>query len=340
MVLSDFEKKRILFHYREGRRPAEIYAAVRAEGIVCHRQTVVCFLRQFLATGVIVSHQEASKRHSGITDKVLHIVRLAMLADDETTATQLQVLIAYNCGVRVSLSTILKNRQLLGWAFRGSRYYKRIRAINLEKRFRWAVDCLPEIEASGFNDVIWTGEAALSLQSDRRCPHRKRREPAVWLRKSKPKRTTTLKVWAGITKRGVTPIVIFEGTMTSELYIEILKCGLLKFVQTRFPDSHWLAHDNNPFHTSLDTAEFLREEGIQWWKIPPDSSDLNPIENLWYDLQEFVQHVVRPKSKSELVAGIKQFWDTVTAEKCCKYIYHLRKVIPKVIEFGGHCTGY
>lgn len=340
MVLSDFDKKRILFHYREGRRPAEIYAAVRAEGIVCHRQAVVWFLRQFLATGVIVSRHETPERPSRITDQVLHMVRLAVLADEETTATQVRALIAYHCGVRVSLSTILKNRQLLGWAFRGSRYYRRIRPINLEKRFRWAVNYLPEIEASGFNDVIWTGEAALSYQSDRRCPHQKRKEPAVWIRKSKPKQTRTVRVWAGITKRGATPIVLFEGTMTSSLYKEVLKCGLLKFIQTGFPNSHRLAHDNNPFHTSSDTAEFLQEEGICWWKIPPDSSDLNPIENLWYDLQEFVQHFVRPKTKSELIAGIKQFWNTITPEKCCKYIYHLRKVIPRVIEFRGHSTGY
>ena len=335
MVLSDYEKKRILFHYREGRRPAEIYAAVRAEGIKCHRQTIVYFLRQFLATGVIVSHRETSERPSKITDQVLNLVRRAVLADEETTATQLQALIAYNCGVRISLSTILSNRQLLGWAFRGSRYYKRIGAVNLEKRFQWAVHYLPEIEASGFDNVIWTGETTLSLQNERRCPHRKRRDGAV--RKAKPKQTVTVRAWAGISKRGPTPIVIFEGKLTSSLYIEVLKPGLLKFIQTKFPDSHRLAQDNNPVHTSMDSMEFLREKGIHWWRIPPDSTDLNPVENLWYDLQEYVQHMVRPSTKSELVAGITQFWN---AEKCCKYIYHLRRVIPKVIEYGGAGTGY
>ena len=49
---------------------------------------------------------------------------------------------------------------------------------------------------------------------------------------------------------------------------------------------------------------------------------------------------MKPKTKSELVEGIKTFWDTVTIEKCTKYIRHLRKVIPRAIELNGDATGY
>ena len=46
----------------------------------------------------------------------------AMEEDDETTATQLQSKLASD-GVYVSLATILRNRHLLGWIYRGSAYY-------------------------------------------------------------------------------------------------------------------------------------------------------------------------------------------------------------------------
>ena len=49
---------------------------------------------------------------------------------------------------------------------------------------------------------------------------------------------------------------------------------------------------------------------------------------------------VKPKRKEELVEGIKTFWETVTVVKCRKYIGHLKKVIPKVIELQGDATGY
>ena len=37
---------------------------------------------------------------------------------------------------------------------------------------------------------------------------------------------------------------------------------------------------------------------------------------------------------------IKRFWATVDTHKCNKYIDHLNKVIPRVIELDGDATGY
>ena len=79
---------------------------------------------------------------------------------------------------------------------------------------------------------------------------------------------------------------------------------------------------------------------IKWWKTPPESPDLNPIENLWHKLKEFIHGEVKPKSKDEMVSGIEEFWDSVSGEKCRKYIRHLHKVVPKATEVGGEATGY
>ena len=49
---------------------------------------------------------------------------------------------------------------------------------------------------------------------------------------------------------------------------------------------------------------------------------------------------MKPKTKGELVEGIKAFWRTVTMTKCVKYIDHLKKVIPRVIKLEGGATGY
>ena len=82
------------------------------------------------------------------------------------------------------------------------------------------------------------------------------------------------------------------------------------------------------------------EEEINWWKTPPESPDMNPIENFRHELKEYIRRVAKPKSKEELVEGIKEFQRTVDVRKCNKYIGHLRKVVPKVIEVGGNATGY
>ena len=49
---------------------------------------------------------------------------------------------------------------------------------------------------------------------------------------------------------------------------------------------------------------------------------------------------MKPKRKEELIQGIRQFWSTVTVAKCEKYIGHLNKVIPAVIEKEGNATDY
>ena len=88
--------------------------------------------------------------------------------------------------------------------------------------------------------------------------------------------------------------------------------------------------DNDPKHTSAYAQHFMEDEGINWWQTPPESPDLNPIENMWHELKEFIRRVVKPQTKEELIDGIKKFWETVDATKCQKYIGHLRKVVPRL----------
>ena len=98
--------------------------------------------------------------------------------------------------------------------------------------------------------------------------------------------------------------------------------------------------DNDPKHVSHLAKVFMEENGINWWCTPAESPDLSPIENLWHELKEYLRSKVKPKNLDELVTGIKLFWATVNRAKCERYIGHLHKVIPKVIDVKGEATGY
>lgn len=128
--------------------------------------------------------------------------------------------------------------------------------------------------------------------------------------------------------------------MDAPLYTEILSQALVPFIDEKMPLGHRLMQDNDPKHTSCCARAFFEENEINWWKTPPESPDLNPIENLWHELREFIRREVKPKRKEELVEGIRRFWRTVDVAKCQKYIGHLRKVIPAVIEKEGNATGF
>ena len=139
---------------------------------------------------------------------------------------------------------------------------------------------------------------------------------------------------------GPTDICIFEGIMKAPLYTEILRRTLLPFIQHTCPGGHRFMQDNDPKHTSKVAQQFLQDNHVNWWKTPAESPDCNPIENLWHELKEYCRREVKPRTKDELVQGILEFWKTVDVQKCQKYIRHLRKVVPKVIELNGAATGY
>ena len=162
----------------------------------------------------------------------------------------------------------------------------------------------------------------------------------VWLHVCRAKHPVKVHVWAGISLSGSTGICVFSGIMKAPLYVQILEETLLPFLQDVFPTGHRFMQDNDPKHTSRLAHAFFEDNGVHWWKTPPESPDSNPIENLWHELKEHIRREIKPHTKDELVAGILDFWKTVDRTKCAKYIRHLRKVLPKIIELDGAATGY
>ena len=62
--------------------------------------------------------------------------------------------------------------------------------------------------------------------------------------------------------------------------------------------------------------------------------------NINFSIQEFLRREVKPTKKEELVNGILQFWTSFTPAKCQRYISHLDKVIPEIIQVQGEATGF
>jgi len=133
---------------------------------------------------------------------------------------------------------------------------------------------------------------------------------------------------------------MFTGIMDADRLGAIYEAGLLPFIEERFPDGHRLYQDNDPKHSSKHIEDFLEENNVNWWYSPPESPDLNPIELVWGSMKQFLRNRHKPRNLEELKAGIETFWLSLTPEICRKYISHLKKVIPKVIEVGGAPSGY
>ena len=84
----------------------------------------------------------------------------------------------------------------------------------------------------------------------------------------------------------------------------------------------------------------MQQNDVNHWVTPPESPDMNPIENVWAALKFYIRRRKKPRNQQELIDGISEYWNTLTPELCSRYIDHLFKVIPKVVENQGAASGY
>ena len=137
---------------------------------------------------------------------------------------------------------------------------------------------------------------------------------------SRPKHPPKVHVWGGISARGATAVVIFTGVLTATRYTDILDSALVPFLTQNFPTTHRFQQDNDPKHTSRWAQSYFEQNQINWWRTPPSSPDLNPVENVWGTMKNYLRTIAKPKNTQELIHGIKSFWKTLTPEVCKRYI--------------------
>ena len=260
-----------------------------------------------------------------------------MAENDELTTRDLTDLLRGKYpDLKVSQATVARQRSDLGWTKTSPRYCQLIRTVNMEKRMEWVKERINDKEQ--FDDVIFSDESTIQVErNSRHCYHKKGQPRKL---KPKPKHPLKVHVRAGISKRGATKIVIFKEKLIATKYTKILEESLLPFIKESYPNGHRFYQDNDPKHTSNYTKNFFAERAINWWRTPPESPDLNQIENIWGSMKTFLWDRVKPQNEEELVAGIKHFWKGLTPELCTRYINHIQKVMKAVEEKNGAASGF
>ena len=204
--------------------------------------------------------------------------------------------------------------------------------MNKEKRVQWALKHCD----NDFEDVVWTDKSTIQLENYRMFSFRKvGTAPKPIPRAKHPYKVM---VWAGISRKGATNVCLLNCSVNSAVYQEVLHSSLAFPSKTATKGKAPARQRSLPHLKS--NSKFLKTKKVPLLKTSPESSDLNPIENVWHEMKHYFWTTAKPKTKEELLQAIEVFWATVTPEKCSRYTSHLRKVIPKVITLNGEPTGY
>jgi hypothetical protein len=152
-----------------------------------------------------------------------------------------------------------------------------------------------------------------------------------------------LQIWGCFAASGVGHCYIHNQTLDSKSFVrDILKTGhLVESVEFLFPESprqQWyLLHDNAPIHKSKLTLEYLHNNGVTVVDFPPYSPDLNPIENLWQNIERRVEQR-GAITMDELQTAISEEWSNTPTELLRKLVHSMPQRCRDVIAMNGDHT--
>jgi len=127
--------------------------------------------------------------------------------------------------------------------------------------------------------------------------------------------------------------------MTGPLFTTILDECLLESAQRAVPNQWILQQDNDPKHPSRVARKWLDEHNIKCLDWPANSSDLNPIENVWALLKDRVANR-RPGNLDELESIIRQEWNALSRDYAVRLISSMPGRLKQVIDRDGDAVDY
>ncbi|GFV59206.1 transposable element Tcb1 transposase [Trichonephila clavipes] len=99
--------------------------------------------------------------------------------------------------------------------------------------------------------------------------------------------------------------------MDQNVYLEILKTNLPLCVQKLSLRNNWRFYqDNDPKHKAYRMRSWHLYNCLHVMETPPQSPDINPIENLWDHFNKKVREYA-VSSKTELKRVLLQEWDKI-----------------------------
>ncbi|KAK3104731.1 hypothetical protein FSP39_008898 [Pinctada imbricata] len=295
-------------HEAKGMLAAGLSARQIARQMACSPSTFNRLAQRIALTGSVDDRPRPGRTRVTSPNQD-RLIQLRHLRDRFLTAAQTAQSLQGVVGRRLSASTVRRRLRSIGLHSRRPFRGNNLTAIRRHNRLQWT-QRRQRWSQRQWAEVLFTDESRFQLSgSDGRIRvwrRRGERYADCCVREADKRGGGSVMVWGGISFRHRTSLIVIDGTLTAQRYInEVLRPAVVPFFAAH-RDVTQFQQDNARPHSARLTAAFLRQQRIDTLPWPAFSPDLSPIEHLWDQLGKAVrQRHPQPQTLRQLEAALQ-----------------------------------
>lgn len=334
--MSSPERNRVLSLHIDGKSLSEISSMIGRA-----RTNVQRIIAKYKQLGHIETGKRTGRPPKTTPREDRQIVRMSM-RDRFKPAAQISRELKVGSSGTVSRSTVTRRLQRAGLKARVPVSKPLISKTNQKRRLQFAQEHVIWTDDQ-WSKVHFSDESKFNvIGSDGKSYVRRKigeRLSVNCVKKTVKHGGGSVMVWGVFSADGPGPLVRLHGRVNAEVYKQLLQQHLLPYLGATRLQPPIFMQDNAPCHTARKVKAFFEEENLSFMDWPPQSPDLNPIENIWKIIGDKA-HARNPQNTEELWRILQEEWGALTTSFCDNLIKSCSRRCAAVIDSKGLFTKY
>ena len=252
-----------------------------------------------------------------ITPQMITHIEKKLLENARMTLFQMKNSIKQTFNIELSMTTIARTYRNLKFQYRPPKHRQLLTSQQKNNRVSFAYSMINKAyeEEIDLSTLVFSDESRFVLGTDKRWIWCRRGEYSPSQFEDDSKFPPSIMVYGAIGIDYKSRLVIVEGSIDSDCYKQNIQASkMIEVLDKQRGRGRWIfQQDGARCHTSRCTIDWLATKCKYISKWPPNSPDLNPIENLWGIMKKAVGQT-QPESIQELKDIVLTVWDSLDQE--------------------------